>query len=260
MCGGHAEFEMASERTDGKASIKQGIPEILRFALFACVAHGVSLASSTDLYIFLQVVNRNLLLVTLFSERLRARRLHEGLTQEQLAATCGFSPSSITAWERAVNPPGAEKVGKLASALHTTVAWLMGESHEESLVKANSAKAQMLRDEQPTGPWRLLSERALRGVLSDLSAYKGNEETVALHHMGQIIDELRRRSENAITAAGEALLESAIESMSDEHPEPSRSRVADAPSGRIASPKPGADAAKARLFAAPKQAPIAPKS
>lgn len=60
-----------------------------------------------------------------FATRLRSRRNRLGLTQEDLALKTGFSTSSITAWERGVNPPTSSKLSKLAEVLGVDMSWLL---------------------------------------------------------------------------------------------------------------------------------------
>ncbi len=60
-----------------------------------------------------------------FAERLRHRRNNLGMTQEDLAARSGFSVSSITAWERGINPPTMQNLARLSEALSCNPGWLM---------------------------------------------------------------------------------------------------------------------------------------
>lgn len=58
-------------------------------------------------------------------ERLRFRRNRLGWTQDDLAAKTGFSVSSITGWERGINPPNAQSLTKLAEVLSCDAGWLL---------------------------------------------------------------------------------------------------------------------------------------
>ncbi len=60
-----------------------------------------------------------------FGERLRFRRNRLGWTQEDLASKTGFSVSSITGWERGINPPNAQSLTKLAEVLTCDAGWLL---------------------------------------------------------------------------------------------------------------------------------------
>lgn len=60
-----------------------------------------------------------------FGERLRFRRNRLGWTQDDLASKTGFSVSSITGWERGINPPNAQSLTKLAEVLSCDAGWLL---------------------------------------------------------------------------------------------------------------------------------------
>ncbi len=60
-----------------------------------------------------------------FGERLRFRRNRLGWPQDDLAAKTGFSVSSITGWERGINPPNAQSLTKLAEVLSCDAGWLL---------------------------------------------------------------------------------------------------------------------------------------
>lgn len=65
-----------------------------------------------------------------FAERLKARRNKLGLTQKSLALSAGVSETSITNWERGVNPPTMTSAAPIAKALGVSVNWLFGGPHE----------------------------------------------------------------------------------------------------------------------------------
>ena len=56
-----------------------------------------------------------------FSIRLRARRSRLGWTQEELAERAGVGVSSVSAWERGLNPPTGTSMAKLAEVLGVPV-------------------------------------------------------------------------------------------------------------------------------------------
>ena len=60
--------------------------------------------------------------------RIREARIAQGLFQWQLAMQCGVSSKAISNWEAGrATPMNMEMWCKLATVLHTTVGWLMGE-------------------------------------------------------------------------------------------------------------------------------------
>ena len=67
-------------------------------------------------------------------DRIKARRLHLGLSQEELAARLGYkSRSTINKIELGVNDITQSKVSAIAKALDTTSAYLMGWDDEKPL-------------------------------------------------------------------------------------------------------------------------------
>jgi SOS-response transcriptional repressor LexA len=66
-----------------------------------------------------------------FSERLIARRNHLGLTQGELASKINASLRSVTNWESGKFGPRGEAMRKLATALATSVAYLVGEEERQ---------------------------------------------------------------------------------------------------------------------------------
>lgn len=139
-----------------------------------------------------------------FSERLRYRRNNLGMTQEDLAARSGFSVSSITAWERGVNPPTMQSLTRLAEALTCNPGWLMmgvtGTSSEASSPTTTASEpSRGYGSDRPTTPtWirdlveRLsamdpgLRERAIRQfhLTLDLLMSAGIERRVRYHPSG----------------------------------------------------------------------------
>ena len=79
--------------------------------------------------------------------KIKERRMELGLTQEELAAKMGYkSKSAINKIELGVNDVSQSKVVKLAEALHTTPAHLMGWDKEpENLA---DLAATILQDQQ----------------------------------------------------------------------------------------------------------------
>jgi transcriptional regulator with XRE-family HTH domain len=75
-----------------------------------------------------------------FSTRLFARRNALGLTQGGLAELAGVAISSVSAWERGVNPPTGRTLEKLSEKLRVSVAWLLGGSHEAEAAHQQAAE------------------------------------------------------------------------------------------------------------------------
>ena len=62
-----------------------------------------------------------------FSEKIRALRLEQGLTLEDVGKLVGVGKSTVRKWETgAIANMRRDKIAKLASALHTTPGYLMG--------------------------------------------------------------------------------------------------------------------------------------
>lgn len=62
-----------------------------------------------------------------FSRRIRDLRAKHGLTLEQVAQSVGVGKSTVRKWETGmIENMRRDKIAKLAAALHTTPAYLMG--------------------------------------------------------------------------------------------------------------------------------------
>ena len=142
------------------------------------------------------------ILVT-FSERLRATRLRQSLSQEELVALTDLSISSITSWERAKNLPSIENLVTLANALRVTPGWLLGENPAKVTETVyQPSGAYIFHEEDRPSLLLILREPTLRVLLEELSAYRGEHEEIALHHLTNIIQEIRRRKQPATLPAG----------------------------------------------------------
>jgi len=67
----------------------------------------------------------------IFSDRLKARRLRLGLSQESLALKSRTGARSVVAWEQGKNLPNGSKLNQLADTLGVSSAWLLGEDSNE---------------------------------------------------------------------------------------------------------------------------------
>jgi transcriptional regulator with XRE-family HTH domain len=74
----------------------------------------------------------NLIRFTL-NAQIRELRKKRGLRQEDLASLVGVSKDTVTRWESGKREPGAEALKKLAVALETSIAYLMGETDNPAI-------------------------------------------------------------------------------------------------------------------------------
>ena len=65
-------------------------------------------------------------------ERLKKRRRDLNMSQETLAALVNVHSNTIRKWEHDTRSPDAKKLNELATALKTTVAYLLGEVENSS--------------------------------------------------------------------------------------------------------------------------------
>lgn len=77
----------------------------------------------------------------LIGARIRALREAKGWSGQQLGDVFGISRSSVSDWERGATRPDPDKFVRLASALNTTVEYLLGNSDSKSPVIAHSGKS-----------------------------------------------------------------------------------------------------------------------
>jgi len=65
---------------------------------------------------------------TSLGEKLREGRANTGLKQRQVADYLGLQSMAISNWERGVNAPSYEKLGKLAELYGVPVGWFFEEA------------------------------------------------------------------------------------------------------------------------------------
>lgn len=68
---------------------------------------------------------------TTFGDRLRERRKNAGLSQEQLAETCGVSVQAVSKWETNLCYPEVRQLMGIADLFHTSVDFLLGREPEK---------------------------------------------------------------------------------------------------------------------------------
>ena len=81
-----------------------------------------------------------------FGERVKARRIELGWTQEELAEKMGYkSKSSINKIELGINDVTQSKITKFAEVMHTSVEYLMG---WDEAVPTNGQESEYYLDEE----------------------------------------------------------------------------------------------------------------
>ena len=103
-------------------------------------------------------------------QRIRERRKDNKLTQEKLAEIIGVSLMTLKRWEWGDSAPRAEELQKLAEALNTTSAYLLGET-DDPRPAASKGEADTKAQAQ-TEPEQLLIEDKGAGY-KDVSASRG---------------------------------------------------------------------------------------
>lgn len=103
-------------------------------------------------------------------QRIRDRRKDNKLTQENLAKIIGVSSMTLKRWEWGSSEPRAEELQKLAEALNTTSAYLLGET-DDPRPAASKGEAETKAQAQ-TEPEQLLIEDKGAGY-KDVSASRG---------------------------------------------------------------------------------------
>ena len=63
-----------------------------------------------------------------FSERVKTARIQERYSQSQLSKIVGVKPNTVWRWENDKAKPDSETIVKIARALNTSVAYLLGET------------------------------------------------------------------------------------------------------------------------------------
>ena len=109
-----------------------------------------------------------------FSIRLRDLRAKHGLTLEQVAQQVGVGRSTVRKWETGmIANLRRDKIAKLAAALHTTPAYLMGWEDDSQTQEDNSPTDNIIRIAGRDGSYRerhLTDEQmaALKAILDQM--------------------------------------------------------------------------------------------
>lgn len=119
----------------------------------------------------------------MLSENLKQLRKAKGLSQEELAIKLHIVRQTVSKWEKGLSVPDSGMLIRLAEALDTSVAVLLGEppsptTGENTELKAIAAKLELLNEqfaarcERQRKPWRtvfvLLGAAALLAILFQL--------------------------------------------------------------------------------------------
>ncbi len=67
----------------------------------------------------------------MFGEKIRTLRMHQGLSQEQLAEVCGVSRQAISKWERGDSLPDTERLMQLCRYFHVSADFLLFDTPPE---------------------------------------------------------------------------------------------------------------------------------
>ena len=95
-----------------------------------------------------------------FGEAMRLVRKKKKLTQRDLAQRTDFSLDSISRWERGERSPTVSDLKKIADALDTSVAFLMGETDEPTASEPKTLPNPAVRQESSRMFERLIKKMA----------------------------------------------------------------------------------------------------
>lgn len=85
-------------------------------------------------------------------ERIKSRRVHLGLTQEQLADSVGVSYQAVQQWESGKSNPKGKRLQALSEALHCTKSWIeFGE--DEGSRPSNVIQGPTIKGRYPLISW-----------------------------------------------------------------------------------------------------------
>jgi transcriptional regulator with XRE-family HTH domain len=100
--------------------------------------------------------------MTAFGERIRLERVQRRLSLEQVAERAGVSRSMLSAVERGLKVPTVLVLDRIATALDTSIARLLGEEHTARVIRLPKADQDVVRD--PSGWERRILSPVLPGV------------------------------------------------------------------------------------------------
>ena len=79
-----------------------------------------------------------------FSERIRLRRTEERYSQDEVSKMVGVESNTVWRWENDKAKPDTETIIKIAHALNTTVAYLLGETDNPAPNTSTNGQIQMV--------------------------------------------------------------------------------------------------------------------
>jgi transcriptional regulator with XRE-family HTH domain len=97
-----------------------------------------------------------------FGERIRLERVQRRLSLEQVAERAGVSRSMLSAVERGLKVPTVLVLDRIATALDTSIARLLGEEHAARVISLRKNDQDVVRD--PSGWERRILSPVLPGV------------------------------------------------------------------------------------------------
>jgi XRE family transcriptional regulator, regulator of sulfur utilization len=97
-----------------------------------------------------------------FGERIRLERMQRRLSLEQVAERAGVSRSMLSAVERGLKVPTVLVLDRIATALDTSIARLLGEEHAARVISLRKNDQDVVRD--PSGWERRILSPVLPGV------------------------------------------------------------------------------------------------
>jgi transcriptional regulator with XRE-family HTH domain len=100
--------------------------------------------------------------MTAFGERIRLERVQRRLSLEQVAERAGVSRSMLSAVERGLKVPTVLVLDRIATALDTSIARLLGEEHAARVISLRKNDQDVVRD--PSGWERRILSPVLPGV------------------------------------------------------------------------------------------------
>ena len=128
------------------------------------------------------------------AQRIRSARERVGMSQSRLAAMIGVDNNTVSRWERELYGVSSESIPKIAAALNTSVAYLMGETddpvrYDSSLLMAAGKKPEELDGNKPPEPSSDLARR--KHALREWFDKKDASSSLGLAYWASVVDNVR---------------------------------------------------------------------
>lgn len=124
-----------------------------------------------------------LVVIALFAERLREVRKKHGLKQLDIVNITGCSIDSVRRWEQNKQYPRCDELQKIATALNTSVAYLMGETDDPSQIPTFTRDALPacadIEQEHKAAKLPTVSMRTPAKIIESIAAINGELETAS---------------------------------------------------------------------------------